>query len=549
MPPIPPAAGAIPPEPIPVGEAPAPSAEGAAVELGHIRGWASFDAPELQHVHGRLCAATAASALETPAPPIDHAHWRGRGPPTAADLDPVPAAFATPSAAARAAALRRYHAAQRAGRSVPVPLGDEQLAALRGVYRAIRLVGWYQSWGLASQTPRATYTTQAAAHAAQLELPMAYILQGAPGTGKTALLHSLRVWMQQEQLGEVAYSAYTGVAVTGLPAPAATYCTFFGIGGAASAKALAPVQQKQRETFAHILGGRPERLSALVLDEFSFLSVPQIAHLDQRLRELLDSPEPFGGVVLVLVGDSHQLPSVGGMGLHTALVIDALGPVRAAELGFSVQHTASDPSHPHTRGLALLRAAHRLPILQTQQRTDDPAHQRLLAALRRTDPHQPPVGDAEVDALRPLTAAAVAEAGDALRFARIGVLGNRERHTLNRRQARAFALRYARVVIQWRLELVGQSAGWLSSAEKAELYEHEDGLWGTFVRGAPAIINYNVGTDRGLVNGVSTHPWPAAALHLAPSRCPPPNPPTPPPPLRQGATPRCIPLPCRTRWT
>ena len=60
-------------------------------------------------------------------------------------------------------------------------------------------------------------------------LPMCFFLQGAPGTGKTELLRSLQAWMSDEDLGMVAFSAYTGVAVTALPAPAATYCTFFGI--------------------------------------------------------------------------------------------------------------------------------------------------------------------------------------------------------------------------------------------------------------------------------------------------------------------------------
>ena len=74
---------------------------------------------------------------------------------------------------------------------------------------------------------------------------------------------------------------------------------------------------------------------------------------------------------------------------------------------------------------------------------------------------------------------------------------------INKRQARAFGAHHHRVVFEWKLPMGGQAAGWLNDEEKEELYRHEPGMWGRFVHGAPAVINHNVGTDRGLVNGAA----------------------------------------------
>ena len=58
-----------------------------------------------------------------------------------------------------------------------------------------------------------------------------------------------------------------------------------------------------------------------------------------------------------------------------------------------------------------------------------------------------------------------AEGEAALRFAKIGVLSQRERHTFNLSQARAFAKQHARPLFYWRYELTGVAAGWLTEEE------------------------------------------------------------------------------------
>ena len=154
----------------------------------------------------------------------------------------------------------------------------------------------------------------------------------------------------------------------------------------------------------------------------------------------------------------------------------------------------------------MLRRVYRLPLLSEQHRTDDAAHAHRLHLLRATGPTSTPVSREIIDSLQMLTAEELAREGEALRFAKIGVVGNRERIVFNRSQALAFGLFYNKIVYQWKLPMVGQASGWMSEEEKEELYQHEPGMWGQFVAGAPAIINHNVGTDRGLVNGVYISP-------------------------------------------
>ena len=65
--------------------------------------------------------------------------------------------------------------------------------------------------------------------------------------------------------------------------------------------------------------------------------------------------------------------------------------------------------------------------------------------------------------LQILTKEAVAREGDALQFAPIGVLSQRERHAINLSQAIAFAKARGRPLFKWRLNLCGDSAGWIDN--------------------------------------------------------------------------------------
>jgi hypothetical protein len=50
----------------------------------------------------------------------------------------------------------------------------------------------------------------------------------------------------------------------------------------------------------------------LFLDECSMLHKKQLYFMDQRLRQIKANDSPFGGIAIVLIGDTGQLPAVKG---------------------------------------------------------------------------------------------------------------------------------------------------------------------------------------------------------------------------------------------
>ena len=115
-----------------------------------------------------------------------------------------------------------YQADFEHGDDVPrPPLNLEQRTAGRQVLPAIRRLASAQRAGLAGGESREEYCKLAAA-------PTNFLLVGAPGVGKSHLLAALLDVMIREDLGATVFCAYTGVAVTALPLPAATYCNLTG---------------------------------------------------------------------------------------------------------------------------------------------------------------------------------------------------------------------------------------------------------------------------------------------------------------------------------
>ena len=115
-----------------------------------------------------------------------------------------------------------------------------------------------------------------------------------------------------------------------------------------------------------------------------------------------------------------------------------------------------------------------------------------------------PVPTSLLDALREVSASDVDE-DPAWAWAAVAVLSNYERHHLNRAQAEAFARAHKLPLVRWKLPLTGRAAELLDASTLDELYENEPGLWGTFVRGAPAMLTENIQSTKYLVNGASGH--------------------------------------------
>ncbi len=128
-------------------------------------------------------------------------------------------------------------------------------------------------------------------------------LTGKAGTGKTTFLHDLK----KRSAKRLVVTAPTGVAA--INAGGVTLHSFFQLpfgpmvpGDAQTTERLRRFRREKKNIIAS--------LDLLVIDEISMVRADLLDGVDQVLRRLRRSDEPFGGVQLLLIGDLHQLPPV-----------------------------------------------------------------------------------------------------------------------------------------------------------------------------------------------------------------------------------------------
>lgn len=120
------------------------------------------------------------------------------------------------------------------------------------------------------------------------------LITGAAGTGKS---HVIKRITDETTL----VTAPTGLAAHNVAG--VTLHRAFGLpNGVIQASALEPLRPDRKKVL--------ERIDRLVIDEISMARADVLDAVDHRLRVVRDSPLPFGGVQMVLVGDPYQLPPV-----------------------------------------------------------------------------------------------------------------------------------------------------------------------------------------------------------------------------------------------
>lgn len=144
----------------------------------------------------------------------------------------------------------------------------------------------------------------------QLELAYQYIcntkkhlfLTGKAGSGKTTFLHKIRA----ARVKRMAIVAPTGVAA--INAGGMTIHSLFQI---PIGMHLPGVDRKQPQGRFRAEKTRLIRsLDLLVIDEVSMVRADLLDAIDEVLRRVRSSQQPFGGVQLLMIGDLHQLPPV-----------------------------------------------------------------------------------------------------------------------------------------------------------------------------------------------------------------------------------------------
>ena len=185
-------------------------------------------------------------------------------------------------------------------------------------------------------------------------------LTGEPGSGKTHTINQYVACLRECGI-EPAVTASTGIAATHIGGM--TIHSWSGIG---IKKQLSRYELDEISSNKYI-AERVHRAKIIIIDEVSMLPPETIAMVDAVCREIKRSPEPFGGLQVVFVGDFFQLPPV--------VKAEAFGRVQTT-LEIKPPRFAYDSS-------AWARANPVVCYLTEQHRQDDVDLLSMLSAIRR----------------------------------------------------------------------------------------------------------------------------------------------------------------------
>ncbi len=128
-------------------------------------------------------------------------------------------------------------------------------------------------------------------------------LTGAAGTGKTFLINRF-IRHAREHAIMVAITASTGIAATHIGGMTIHSWSGMGIRDNLSHDDIDMIISRE------YIAKRFAKTQILIIDAISMLSGGFLDSLDRLLQSARFSPEPFGGIQVVLVGDFFQLPPV-----------------------------------------------------------------------------------------------------------------------------------------------------------------------------------------------------------------------------------------------
>ena len=128
-------------------------------------------------------------------------------------------------------------------------------------------------------------------------------LTGAAGTGETLLVNRFVRYAREHAIA-LAITASTGIAATHIGGMTIHSWSGMGIRDSLTDDDIDTIISRE------YIAKRFAKTQILIIDEISMLSGGFLDSLDRLLQSGRFSPEPFGGIQVVLVGDFFQLPPV-----------------------------------------------------------------------------------------------------------------------------------------------------------------------------------------------------------------------------------------------
>ena len=132
-------------------------------------------------------------------------------------------------------------------------------------------------------------------------------LTGYAGTGKSYILNKLKDKLQKK----LTITSTTGIAAVNVKGQ--TLHSWAGVGLCKN-----PIHKTVEKIYSRPSVYKQIRnCKILAIDEISMLSVEVFEYIDEVLKIVRESVEPFGGIQVLFIGDFYQLPPVEGAGLNT----------------------------------------------------------------------------------------------------------------------------------------------------------------------------------------------------------------------------------------
>ena len=322
--------------------------------------------------------------------------------------------------------------------------------------------------------------------------PLRLLVHGGPGTGKSFLTHCI-VQAAEEMGFTVACMAPTGIATKTLP-NGRTIHNYLGINPMAKLGTFYSLLQgeqliRSQNRLKH------KTLAIVILDEMSYIGHQMHAQIDKRLRNIMGVDEPYGGLTVILLGDSFQLPPVNpGETSMSAVVKQQVRKINLDQEGIV--------SGPRASGAQLFSTFKMIELEQQMRAADDPSHTEMLEQMRNPPKNKSRIPIAAINRLKTISQRDIQE-DPSWASAPIVVTGNKERILLNEFQSRMWSVRHRRPRFVWRCQLSEQNPDMvnLTTLQRNYIYENYPQFTGYFVENAPGYLLENINPTIGLANG------------------------------------------------
>ena len=284
--------------------------------------------------------------------------------------------------------------------------------------------------------------------------------------------------------------APTGIAASNLPKGKTIHSAFNFTIAMKTGEFLVDLTTDQLNRLKHQMN--TDKLTLVIIDEISYVMPEMLAQIDNRLRQIMSSPEKsFGGLSIAAMGDFFQLPPVKGRSLFASTW---------KQFCLDTPHEDDGAETPFSRGVKLFAKLQKFDLLQQMRAAEDPSHTEMLNRMGSPIPTANRVDRRAIKALKPITSEDFKENPDWLR-ASLVVTSNRERHLINNLRSKQWAVSSGNQRFIWENPLLGFLASKVQAPIHKHLYENYEELSGCFVAGAPGFLTENINPGRRLSNG------------------------------------------------